>query len=184
MNLSKNLRKSNFFFKYTFALILVVAIILLLQKIISVLSENKIFVRLSLSPTPTILESGEPVIVSRVIDGDTIVLSTGDEIRYIGIDTPEIEGPQCFATEASKINSDLVLGKQIKAVKDTSETDKYGRLLRYVYIDDIFVNDYLVKNGYAKVMTVYPDTKYKNLFIEASSYARNNNLGLWGKCKE
>jgi micrococcal nuclease len=120
--------------------------------------------------------------VIRVIDGDSVILSTGEKIRYIGIDTPEIENGECYGTEAAKVNSDLVLGKDVKLVKDTSETDKYGRLLRYVYVGDILINDYLVKNGFAKVMTVPPDTEFEDEFVSSETNAKTNLLGFWGKC--
>lgn len=121
--------------------------------------------------------------VTRVIDGDTIVIDTGEEVRYIGMNTPETETSECFATEASEVNENLVLGKTVRLEKDVSETDKYGRLLRYVYVGDTFIDDYLVKNGDARVMTVPPDTKYKDEFLQSENYAKENNLGLWGKCQ-
>ena len=120
--------------------------------------------------------------VTRVIDGDTIVIDTGQHVRYIGMNTPEIETLECYATEASEINKNLVLGKVVKLEKDVSETDKYSRLLRYVYIDDTFVDDELIRDGSAKVETVSPDTKYKDEFLESQNYAKENKLGLWRKC--
>ncbi len=120
--------------------------------------------------------------VTRVIDGDTIEIENGDRVRYIGMNTPEIENSECFATEAGEINKNLVLGKIVRLEKDVSETDKYGRLLRFVYVGDIFIDDYLVKDGYAKIMTVPPDIKYKNQFSQSEKYAKENNLGLWSKC--
>jgi len=86
----------------------------------------------------------ETVQVKRVIDGDTIVLSDDRKVRYIGIDTPEIHHPQkavqCFGTEAARFNKELVEGKEVTLQKDISDTDRYGRLLRYVWVNDIFVN--------------------------------------------
>ena len=78
-------------------------------------------------------EKGSPVKVIKVIDGDTIVLETGETLRYIGIDSPEISGgKECFADKASEKNKELVLGKEVYLEKDISETDRYKRLLRYV----------------------------------------------------
>src|SRR3990167_3408922 len=78
------------------------------------------------------------VLVTRVIDGDTIEIEGGQKVRYIGIDTPETVDPrkpvQCFGVEASNKNKELVSGKRDRLEKDVSETDKYGRLLRYIYI--------------------------------------------------
>ncbi|MEA2016532.1 MAG: thermonuclease family protein [Actinomycetota bacterium] len=76
----------------------------------------------------------------RVIDGDTIELENGDIVRYIGINTPETD--EFYGDIATSKNSDLVLNKTLRLEKDVSETDKYGRLLRYVYVGDIFVNAY------------------------------------------
>ena len=124
--------------------------------------------------------------VKRVVDGDTIELENGQKVRYIGINTPETVDPrkpvECFGREASEENKKLVAGKNVRLVKDVSETDKYGRLLRYVYLDDIFVNDHLVKNGFAQVSTYPPDVKYKNMFLESQRQAKIANAGLWKSC--
>ncbi len=137
-------------------------------------------------PKETSMESN-PLIqtstVTKVFDGDTIEIESGIKVRYIGIDTPEIyPKKECYAEESRAKNTDLVLGKKVKLIKDQSETDKYGRILRYVYIDDLFVNDYLVKNGYAKTLNISPDTKYSTEFTSQESTAKKFNLGLWGKC--
>lgn len=152
---------------------------------IIIISSKKIeIVQIKPSPVPMVVStpSATFVKVTRVIDGDTIVMGTGQKIRYIGLNTPEVETLECFAIEASEINKNLVLGKEVRLEKDVSETDKYGRLLRFVYVGDVFVDDYLVKNGYAKIMTVPPDIKYENQFLESEKYARENGLGLWSKC--
>lgn len=126
---------------------------------------------------------GEKLKVVSVTDGDTIKLENGKVVRYIGIDTPETVHPskpvQCFGKEASDKNKELVNGKEVILVKDVSETDKYGRLLRYVYVGDIFVNDYLVKNGYAHSSSYPPDVKYQDQFRKSEEEARNNKIGLW-----
>lgn len=120
--------------------------------------------------------------VTRVIDGDTIVIDTGQHVRYIGMNAPELSPLECYATQASEINKNLVLGKTVKLVKDVSETDKYGRVLRFVYVGDQMIDDELVKDGAAKIMTVPPDVGYKDEFQESENYAKENKLGLWGKC--
>ncbi|KKQ34526.1 MAG: Micrococcal nuclease-like protein nuclease [Candidatus Nomurabacteria bacterium GW2011_GWB1_37_5] len=125
-------------------------------------------------------------LVKRVVDGDTIELENGDRVRYIGIDTPESVDPrmlvQCFGKEAAKRNSDLVLGKKVELVKDITDRDKYGRLLRYVYIGDKFINLELIKEGYAKAYTYPPDVKYSKVFSEFEKRARESNQGLWKVC--
>ncbi len=130
--------------------------------------------------------NSDEVTVTKVVDGDTIEIEGGQKVRYIGIDTPETVDPrktvQCFGVEASNKNKELVLGKKVKLVKDVSETDKYGRLLRYVYVGNTFVNDYLVANGFARASSYPPDVKYQDQFKKSESAAREKNLGLWNSC--
>lgn len=122
--------------------------------------------------------------VMKVFDGDTIEIEGGAKVRYIGIDAAEVyPAHQCFSDEALIKNKELVSGKIVRLEKDVSETDKYGRLLRYVYVGDVFINDELTKEGYTKVMTVPPDVKYKDLFLQSENYAKENNLGLWTNCR-
>ena len=127
-------------------------------------------------------------IVTRVVDGDTIVIDTGEKVRYIGMNTPESVDPrrpvQCFGKEASEYNKQLVTGKKVRLVKDVSETDKYGRLLRYVYLEDgTFVNEKLVRDGYASVMTIPPDVQLSNIINAAEREARADRRGFWAACK-
>lgn len=137
-----------------------------------------------------------PFAVSRVIDGDTIELSSGQKVRYIGIDTPESVSPnspvECFAIEAGTRNKQLVEGKNVWLESDVSEIDRYGRLLRYVWIEDpsstrtsgwIMVNWELARGGYAYASTYPPDVKYQEELNQAQSEARNELLGLWSSCE-
>ena len=132
------------------------------------------------------INNSSGLLVTRVIDGDTIELENGERVRYLGINTPESVDPrkpvECFGKEASLKNKELVLNKKVVLEKDISEIDKYGRLLRYVYTDDAFVNLELIKQGYAQVATYPPDVKYHDLFLEAEKEARENKRGLWGNC--
>jgi micrococcal nuclease len=147
------------------------------------------------SPTPALptsippiaSDSAELAVVKRVVDGDTIELSDGRKVRYIGVDTPELHHPtkgvQCFGKEAMEKNKELVEGKTIKMVKDVSETDRYKRLLRYVWVDTTFVNEFLAKEGFARQATFPPDVRYVELFKSAAEQARLQNKGLWNTCK-
>jgi endonuclease YncB( thermonuclease family) len=124
--------------------------------------------------------------VSRVVDGDTIealINGQSKKVRYIGINTPETEDPnkpvEPYGKEASDKNRDMVEGKYVKLEKDISDTDKYGRLLRYVYVNDVFVNAELIKMGYANAYSSPPDVKYQSLFAQLEKEARDNNRGLW-----
>lgn len=125
-------------------------------------------------------------VVTRVIDGDTIevgISGTLYTVRYIGIDTPELddERPElsALAQEAARYNRQLVEGQEIRLEKDVSETDQYGRLLRYVYIGDTFVNAELVRLGLAWAKAYPPDTKYQAIFDEAESEAMLAKIGIW-----
>ncbi len=142
---------------------------------------------------PTSLNKNENnYFVSKVIDGDTIELNSGQRLRYIGIDSPEINykgESECFAQEAKEFNKKLVEKKGIKIEKDVSEKDKFGRLLRYVFIDGvstssaILVNEYLVRQGYAIVSTYPPDVKYIGDLLLAQQEARENSRGFWKECE-
>jgi micrococcal nuclease len=122
-----------------------------------------------------------------VIDGDTIVVELDGEmprVRYIGIDTPETLDAggvaACLGQEASDRNRVLVEGKTVELEKDVSETDQYGRLLRYVYAGGEMINERLVADGYAQVATYPPDVKHAERFLAAQQDARNAGRGLWG----
>jgi len=103
-------------------------------------------------------------------------------VRYIGIDTPEIY-PQlkAFGSEAWQANRRLVEGKEVRLERDVSETDKYGRLLRYVYVDDVFVNAELVKQGLARAKAYPPDTEYQDYLEQMETEAREAGRGMWAK---
>ncbi len=126
--------------------------------------------------------------VVEVVDGDTIrVLIDGDvqSVRYIGIDTPEPyrDGePACFSLEASQRNDELVSGKRVELVSDVEDADRYGRLLRYVYADGEMVNEILLREGYAKKMSIKPNTVHAYTFAELEVQARQSGYGLWSEC--
>ncbi|MBI2007539.1 MAG: thermonuclease family protein [Candidatus Blackburnbacteria bacterium] len=121
----------------------------------------------------------EEFLVSRVIDGDTIELAGGTRVRYIGIDTPE--PGQCFSGEATEENKKLVEDKKARLETDVQKFDKYGRTLAYVFVGNLFVNEELVRRGFAKVYTYPPDVKYTEKFVAAQKEARENKLGLWAE---
>ncbi len=135
------------------------------------------------TPVPTDARQGF-VRVSRVVDGDTMEIETGEKVRYIGVNTPEsvkVGSPvECFGKEASAKNKELVEGKMVRLEKDVSDTDRYGRLLRFVYIEDgTFVNDTLVREGYARISTFPPDVAKAEQFKLAEREARDQKRGLW-----
>jgi micrococcal nuclease len=140
------------------------------------------------SPTASVVSpTGEQAQVTRVVDGDTIdvvIAGATYRVRYIGVDTPETVDPRrpvgCYGREASERNRQLVEGKTVGLEKDVSETDKYERLLRYVWVDGEMVNAILVREGYAMASTYPPDVKYQELFLSLQGEARDAGLGLWG----
>jgi endonuclease YncB( thermonuclease family) len=125
-------------------------------------------------------------LVTRVIDGDTIevnIAGTTYKVRYIGIDTPELDDKRpefcALAQEATRYNRQLVEGKTVRLEKDITETDQYGRLLHYVYVDDTFVNAELVRQGLAWAISYPPDTKYQGYLEELEAEARQAGRGIW-----
>ena len=124
----------------------------------------------------------ETATVTRVIDGDTIIIGTGQRVRYIGIDTPEVYPEmEDWGMEAWEANRRLVEGKKVRLERDVSETDKYSRLLCYVFVDDIFVNAELVRLGLAESKSYPPDTKYQNHLEKLEAEARQAGRGMWAK---
>ncbi len=140
----------------------------------------------SASPTPAVALDGY-VRVARVVDGDTIELTDGRKVRYLGMDTPETVNPkkpvQCYGHEASAYNTSLVDAKEVKLVADVQDTDQYGRLLRYVYLPDgTFVNLALVQGGYARAYAWPPNIAHAKEFLTAQNAARISGVGLWSAC--
>jgi len=117
------------------------------------------------------------VLVTRIIDGDTIEIESGTKVRYIGIDTPEIGQP--YYLEATEANRKLVEGKKIWLEKDLEDKDEYGRLLRYVWVDEIMVNAELVRLGYAYSYSYPPNLKYQTYFLQMEKEAREQKQELW-----
>jgi micrococcal nuclease len=128
-------------------------------------------------------------IVTRAVDGDTVEASLGgaiEDVRYIGIDTPESVAPdqpvECFGERASHFNARLVEGREVRLVFDDERRDQYGRLLAYVYLGDRFVNAELVRRGYARTLTIPPNTDHADLFARLAQAAGNAGRGLWRTC--
>lgn len=139
--------------------------------------------------------SADTFLVTKVVDGDTIVVDINgkkETVRLLGIDTPESVDPrkpiECFALNAGLKMKELVLNKKVLLIDEKEsqgDRDRYGRLLRYVYLPDVsrtFVNGEMVKQGYAYSFREYP-TDIQEKFNTWEKYARDNNLGLWGECE-
>ncbi len=137
------------------------------------------------------------VLVKRAVDGDTLLLETGERVRLIGIDTPEMHESNKLNRDAQRTGQDistiqklgrssydftknLVEGKRVSLEFDVERHDRYKRLLAYVYLKDgTFVNAEIVKQGYASLMTYPPNVKYADLFLKLYREARENKRGLW-----
>lgn len=148
------------------------------------------------SPSPTVVpqvlgtvdaRGFEQALVKSAVDGDTIELADGRTVRYIGVDTPETKHPtkgvQCFGKEASRRNKELVEGQVVSLEKDVSETDRYGRLLRYVWKGEQLINAQLVAEGLAFSRSYPPDIAQQSLFRDLETAARQQQIGLWGSCE-
>lgn len=138
--------------------------------------------------------------VTRIVDGDTIIVTPlaggrlpADRVRLIGIDTPEVHGrTDPYGVEATQFTKERLEGTTVWLERDVSDTDRYQRALRYIWLnepppqptlDDIrhtMFNAILLREGYAKVSTHPPDVKYAELFLELQREARENQRGLWG----
>jgi len=137
-------------------------------------------------PTPPVTDQppgtpspGSARVVS-IVDGDTIEVDIGGQrysVRYIGIDCPEPGQPGWW--EAMEANRRLVEGQTVVLEKDVSETDQYGRLLRYVHIGGLLVNAELVRQGYAAAVVFPPDVAYADLFAQLQNEAQQEGRGLW-----
>ena len=129
--------------------------------------------------------------VVRVVDGDTIIVALNHKpvtVRLLGINTPETVKPnspvECYGPEASARTKELLTDKVIRLEADDSQDneDKYHRLLRYVFLDEVNVNESLVRDGYAREYTYRHAYKYQKEFRADQKDAKKNKRGLWGAC--
>ena len=134
------------------------------------------------------IEAQSTVTVSRVVDGDTIEISPAvdgnEEVRLIGMDTPETKNPsegiEPLGPEASSFAADELTGQGVGLEFDVEQEDQYGRLLAYVYLDGEMFNEVLVEEGYAQAYPYEPNTRYEGRFAAAQREARAAGLGIWG----
>jgi micrococcal nuclease len=131
--------------------------------------------------------------VERIVDGDTVKVRLPDQrrtvtVRYIGVDTPESVKPgepvQCYAKQASHFNERLVTGRRVRLRIGRERTDRYGRMLAYVYLLDggRFVNAELLRRGYARTLEIPPNTDFADRFDRLERRARDRGRGLWRAC--
>ena len=124
--------------------------------------------------------------VERVIDGDTIELSSGERVRYLLIDTPEnTTEVECFGPEATAYNAELALGREVELAYGDECEDRYGRLLAYVSLGDREINTLLVERGYACVLYIPPNGSDRAAeFAALEDGAQAANRGLWAACED
>jgi micrococcal nuclease len=129
--------------------------------------------------------SAEEAFIVKVIDGDTMETASGDTLRLLGIDTPEIYWEsgeaEYFAWEAKKYSSEKLLKKNVELEFDQQKKDNYGRMLVYVFYEGENFNEKLLEKGYASLMIITPNKKYEKEFRAASEEARKENRGIWDK---
>ncbi|MEW6408332.1 MAG: thermonuclease family protein [Patescibacteria group bacterium] len=119
--------------------------------------------------------------VERIVDGDTIVLSSGSIVRYVGITAPENNEP--FEKESTEENKKLVEGKTVSLEYDNYKADKFGRILAYVIVNDKNVSVELTRKGLAQVV-IYQHKKpwiYQKQLLQAQDEAKKKKLGIWSK---
>lgn len=128
-------------------------------------------------------------VVTRVVDGDTVEVQLDGEIedvRYIGVDTPETVKPgapvDCFGPQASDFNHRLVERRRVRLVFGVERRDQYGRLLAYVYLGNRFVNAELLRRGLAETLTIPPNDRFAARFERLEIAAARAGRGLWGAC--
>lgn len=123
--------------------------------------------------------------VIRVIDGDTFEIDGGERVRLIGVDTPESVKPnasvECFGKDSSEYLKSLVEGKEVRLESDQTNRDRYARLLRYAYLGDIFINEQIVREGYAESAAYKPDVAKQTILDWAEERAKSERRGRWAE---
>jgi micrococcal nuclease len=128
------------------------------------------------------LNAHEVGTVTRIVDGDTLVIDGDKKVRLIGIDTPELQGHECYSEEATLALTQKVFYKEVILEKDMSESDRYDRLLRYIWLGDEMVNEEMVREGYAEAHAYKPDVKYRERLEQVEAEAKIHGLGMWEAC--
>lgn len=146
-----------------------------------VLGQQSQLSNFSVTNYPKQAESKELFLVKEIVDGDTIILEDGKEVRLIGIDTPEKN--QFYFNEAKDKISELVFGKSVSLEYDVTKKDMYGRDLAHVWLGGKLINLELVGLGFAQIYTVPPNLMYVDVLLEAQKGAREKKLGLWGNAE-
>ncbi len=144
-----------------------------------------IFLALALSLSNALAKE---FVVKKIIDGNTIELDSGEIVKYIGTQAPELNrkegGSEFYAKEAARFNKKLVFMKKVRLEFDEQKKDPQGRILAYVYVKKTLINTELIKNGCAKAHIVEPNTKYKEVLLGAEKKAIDADKGIWQEKKK
>jgi len=161
------------------AILITVSVFFIQQLAAKPPTENVSVSRVIDGDTFEILEPSAPenAFVTRVIDGDTFEIEDGVVVRILGINAPEKGQP--LSEDAKNFLKSVVEGKNITMEKDVAERDKYGRLLRHVFINSVFVERKILENGLANAYIIPPSEKHSAQIKEAEQYAKENGIGLW-----
>ncbi len=174
----------SFFKKYRIKIILILFIVITCGTLAYISTPKKGF-----KLKPPKIDWDEVYEVVSVLDGDTFEVKIGKSIwkvRLLGVDTPETVDPtkpvQCFGKEASDKTKELLLNHSVKLSSDPTQDplDKFNRLLAYVYVDEIFVNKYLIQNGYAREYTYSKAYEQQKEFRKLEKESEKNKTGMWG----
>jgi len=135
---------------------------------------------------PPIPDGALSAVVTRVVDGDTVVLAGLGKARLIGVDTPEVYGGrECFGSEASAYSKRMLAGRRVHYTVGREQRDRYGRLLVDLWLQDgRSFNALLVARGYARTLTIRPNDAYARELARLAQAARDRDGGLWGACRE
>jgi micrococcal nuclease len=124
----------------------------------------------------------DPAFVQRVLDGDSIeadIRGVVFVVRYLGTASPDSKLDPAGADAAAAQNRTWVAGRTVTLIRDVSDVDRYGRLLRYVLAEDVFVNERLVRGGFSRMTLAAPDLSCEKIFSDAEQAARNLRSGVW-----
>jgi len=145
----------------------------------------------SYSIAPSLCEPSSGT-VARVIDGDTVELVSGEKVRFLLVNTPELSSNDCFATQAQELTERLLLGQEVDLKYDAEQQtqcfDQFDRLLAYIYLDGHMINQLLLERGYGELLVIEQagrksDYRHLAVLTEAEQFAKANNAGLWGSCQ-
>ncbi len=123
-------------------------------------------------------KDADTFLVREVFDGDSFLIELNEDVRLVNLDAPQLK--YCMGKEAKERLEELILHKEIRL--EEAGMGEFNRILVFVYVDDLFINEIMVKEGYARYRPL--KTNKKEIIKEADAYARENNLGIWGKCRQ